>query len=124
MNKSHFFGLWREHCHGKFPSILNEPRNILSPVEAQKISAYLENCPIWVASPGLEKSKICPSEIAGTLSIKTDGKWAWQDTMAYYVRKLRISPPLEFVSHFNEKNGHWPSESEVDVLLLEFPDFE
>jgi hypothetical protein len=123
MNKLQIFGLWKEHCHGEFPSLFEEPQGALSSTDAESIARYLENCPIWVASPGLENSKVFPAEVAGTLSIRTDGQWAWQDTMAHYVRKLRISPPSAFVNDVEKKNGVWPSEHDVNIALMVFPDF-
>jgi hypothetical protein len=123
MDKSKFFFFFKEHGLDDFPSILDAPQNMLSPGEAEMIARYLESSPIWVASPGIVHSHIDPAEIAGTLSIRTDGHWAWQDTMAYYVRKFRVSPPAEFVSEVQQKGGTPPLEFTVNVGSLEFPEF-
>lgn len=118
MNKSQLFGMWLEHCQGDFTSLLKQPRGRLSQEDAERVARYLENCPLWIAVPGIEKSTISPSDIAGTGSIRTDGQWAWQDTMAYYVRHLRISPPSGFVDEVNRRCGVWPAEAEINVDLL------
>ena len=124
MDKSKIFGLWQEHCGGNFPPLKKEPQRILSLTDAEKIARYLDNCPIWIASPGLVNSCIGNmDEIAGTLSIKTNGKWAWQDTMPYYVRHFRISPPLEFLHEIKNGDAAIPLENEINVMSLDFPDF-
>ena len=76
---------------------------------------------LWVASPGFVYSPI-DGRIAGSMSLKTDGEWAWQDTMAHYVREHRICPPWEFVQHVRRKSYIPPSEEDVDVTQLDFPE--
>lgn len=124
MEKSQFFGLWKEHCGEGFPSLCEAPQKVLSSSDAMKVAEYLEACPIWVASPGVVNSCICdPNEVAGTLSIRTNGKWAWQDTMAYYVRRFRISPPLNFLDDIKNGDVAIPLENEIDLSSLHFPFF-
>jgi len=123
MEKSQCFGLWKEHCGEEFPSLREVPHDILSPSDAMKVADYLDGCPVWIASPGLVMSCVNSDEVAGTLSLRTNGKWAWQDTMAHYVRRLRISPPTQFL--YDIKNGHAaiPLESELEIHAMHFPDF-
>jgi len=121
MRKSNFFGFWAEHCGKEFPTLADQPRDVLSESESALVATYLENCPVWVASPGIVYSPY-DGRIAGSMSINTDGEWAWQDTTAYYVREYRISPPLEFIRHIQRKNYIPPSEGEVDVTQLDFPE--
>jgi len=122
MDKSKIFGLWKEHFNDTFPSLLDAPRAKLSSRDMEMIAHYLEICPIWIASPGVVYSSTNTVEIAGTPSIRTDGQWAWQDTMAYYVRKLHITPPAEFVLSVQEKMGIPPLETDLNLELLEFPE--
>jgi murein endopeptidase len=121
MKKSNFFGFWAEHCGNGFPAFAEQPKNVLSESEAELVATYLENYPIWVASPGIVYSPV-DGCIAGSMSIKTDGEWAWQDTMAYYVRKYHVSPSLEFIQHIQRKSYISPSEREIDVAQLDFPE--
>ncbi|WP_343725386.1 hypothetical protein [Herbaspirillum huttiense] len=124
MNKSQLFGLWKEHCGEGFPSLYAQTAAVLSPEDAAKVADYLASCPIWIASPGGVKSCIPDSdEFAGTLSIRTNGKWAWQDTMAYYVSRLRISPPVEFLKDIRNGDMEVPDEDAIDIASLEFPVF-
>lgn len=122
MNKSQIFGLWKEHINDTFPSLLDEPQGKLSLADTEIIARYLEGCPIWIASPGIIYSSVNTTEIAGTPSIRTDGQWAWQDTMAYYVRKLQVSPPVEFVLMVKQKMGIPPLETDLNLEMLEFPE--
>jgi hypothetical protein len=121
MEKSKFFGFWMEHCGKGFPLLAGQTKNVLSKLESVFVAKYLESCPVWVASPGIVYSPI-DGRIAGSMSVKTDGEWAWQDTMAYYVREYRICPPFEFIQHIQCKNYISPSEKEVDVARLDFPE--
>ena len=120
MEKSNFFGFWAEHCGEGFPYFVDQPKNVLSESESILVAAYLENCPVWIASPGIVYSPL-DGHIAGSMSVKTDGEWAWQDTTAYYVREYRISPPLEFIRHIQSRSYIFPSEKEIDVAQLDFP---
>jgi hypothetical protein len=122
MGKKHLFGFWLEHCGDGYPSLLQQPTGVLSEVDADRIATYLENCPMLGASPGLVYSLFHDGEIAGSGSVMTDGEWAWEDTMAYYVRRYRISPPIDFVRRIHDKGYLSPSKDELDVSLLNFPE--
>lgn len=120
MDKNHCFGFWREHSGDAFPSVLSASRQVLSEEKANLVAQYLSSCPVWIASPGVEFSGFNDGAEAGTGSVCTDGAWAWQDTMAYYVRQYKIAPPVEFLHHI-ECMGYSPP-SQVDVASLEFPE--
>jgi hypothetical protein len=121
MKKSHFFGLWAEHYGEGYPLLLEQPENTLSESEAIRIAHYLKSCPLWIYSPGIIYSSFQNGDIAGSGSILTDGIWAWDDTMAYYVLHHRISPPSGFINHLRHKKYIPPSDKEVDVVSLKFP---
>lgn len=122
MDKSKIFGFWQEIDGDTFPSLKDVPFNTLSNKETGYITHYLENCPIWIASPGIVFSFFNPEEIAGTPSIRTDGHWAWPETIAYYVKTYKISPPIEFIQHVKKRQGIAPSDLEVRVDTLVFPE--
>jgi len=116
------FGLWAESPWagsngGKFPSVYDQPRGVLSESEASRLAAYLDECPIFAASPGIVFSE---GDVAGTGSIVTDGEWGWEDTMSYYVRKYRISPPLDFVQKVRSRNFVPPMEGDIDFSAISF----
>jgi hypothetical protein len=121
MEKSNFFGLWAEHCGASYPSLLEQPINVLPELEAVHLAHYLKSCPVWIASPGVVYSPFRDGGVSGTGSILTDGVWAWSDTMAYYVSRFRITAPLGFLRHVRRRKYVPPAEKEVDVYSLEFP---
>jgi hypothetical protein len=101
MEKSNLFGFLSEYCGEDFPTLTDQPKDVLSDSESALIAAYLDNCPVWVASPGIVYSSF-DGWVAGSASVKIDGEWAWEDTMAYYVRKYRIGPTFEFIQHIQK----------------------
>ena len=121
MDKSRFFGFWKEYSGNGFPSLLDQPTNVLDDEEAEKVANYLNRCPMWVASPGHVKSTYS-DEVAGSLSIRTDGKWAWQDTTAYFVKKYKIGLPSTFLEYLREKNFTLDESENIDIYNLEFPE--
>jgi hypothetical protein len=120
MDKSHFFGFWREHCGDAFPSIFNAQKHQLNEKMVNAVANYLVNCPVWIASPGIVRCAMDDSVIAGTGSVLTDGVWAWQDTMACYVRQVGIAVPAAFLQHIEKRRFEPPND--LDVNILQFPE--
>lgn len=119
MDKAHILGFWAEHCGEGFPSIKFAPRGSLSKAESELVATYLAACPIWISSPGAEESQLHDNVIAGTSSIRTDGEWAWHDTIAFYVRMHGIFLPDKFLQAVRAKNYLPPAENAVNLLTLE-----
>jgi hypothetical protein len=123
MEKSKIFGLWAEHYGEGYPALCDQVTDVLSKSESICMANYLRSCPVWIASPGVVYSPFQDNNISGTGSILTDGIWAWSDTMAYYVFHYRISPPSDFVCHVKNRKYIRPTEIEVNVSSLEYPEF-
>lgn len=77
---------------------LMENLNFLSIEDAQIISAYMESCVVideWLSN--------IKDPISGRLDIPSktwsDGKFAWDSSHIYYVRKYRARLPNVFVEH-------------------------
>ena len=121
VKKTNFFGFWAEHCGNGYPALSEQLKDELSESESILIAKYLDSCPVWISSPGLAN---CPFDgsVSGSRSVITDGDWAWEATMAYYVREYRISPPLEFIQHVQNKLYIPPSEKDIDLSQLDFPE--
>lgn len=64
------------------------------------ILKYLEAGALAAAVPGLDEDVLAvPPRIIGPIHIRTDGVWAWPETLAYYVRAYHVALPEEFVEH-------------------------
>lgn len=123
MESAKMLGMWAEYCGEDFPSIAVAHKGNIDNEIRERIAAYLENSPIWVASPGVAHSLLNGNEIAGTTSIRTDGTWAWHDTFAHYVRNHAIVPPDDFLKWVEAHKYTAPAEDEIDLISLEFPMF-
>jgi hypothetical protein len=55
--------------------------------QRQQVVAYLDSGVLLFASPGVLRDFLSesPDKIAGTMSILTDGIWAWPSVLSYYV---------------------------------------
>ena len=115
------FGFWRENSAVQSESIFEATRGSLSGQNLQLVSAYLAACPILIASPGISRSVFDRSKIAGTFSVQTNGRWAWPDTMSYYVRHHGIDPPEDFVKEVVQGGGVAPTEDDIDIRNLTLP---
>ncbi|MFZ2752447.1 MAG: hypothetical protein WAZ48_03270 [Lysobacteraceae bacterium] len=122
MDKNHLFGFWKEDYGDNFPPLVDASRCRWDPALQVKVVSYLQRCPIWIASPGAVCSLLDEGVVAGTVSIRTDGKWAWQETVAHYVGQHQLALPSEFLAHLELRNYLPPTEQEVDVAALNFPE--
>lgn len=122
MDKNHLIGFWKESCGEGFPSLSEAPRDQLDPVLKERVIAYLQQCPMWIASPGPVFSPLDKGAVVGTASVRTDGKWAWQETMAHYVAQHQFALPPEFLRDLELRKYQAPTEQEVDTTVLDFPE--
>lgn len=58
-------------------------------------------------------------EVVG-LSIRTDGKWLWNDSVLYYLREHNITPPDDFVQYYTSRGfaPRIPSDAELAEVEL------
>ena len=121
MKTENVLGMWREHSGGEFPYLSTSPRQVLEAQKLKLVLNYLKNGPIWIVSPGLVYSSISPGVVAGSSGVRTDGLWAWHDTLAHYVEVQQVQLPAEFIARICEADGVPPSEESIDLESLELP---
>jgi hypothetical protein len=84
------------------------------------ILKYLEAGAAAAAVPGVEEDVLAdPPRIIGPMHIRTDGIWAWPETLAYYVRIHHIALPEEFVQHMRANGWSCPHVAPAGRLNLE-----
>jgi hypothetical protein len=77
----------------------------LSDDEADRLVTYL-NAGVIV----LHTTAMLPDPLSGSsipqvrISQRTDGVWAWDDSVAYFAKKYRISPGIEFLGYLRSRN--------------------
>jgi len=64
---------------------------------------------------------ISGESFSGSLSVRTDGVWVWQDDLAHYVKDHNVALPQEFLTHIKSNNYAVPSLISVDESKLQFP---
>jgi hypothetical protein len=72
-----------------------------------------------VYSPGRDDDVLDDSRAAGSVSIATDGVYAWPRTLVHYVRTYEVELPSEFEAHM-ERQG-WIPRNDVDKSSVELP---
>lgn len=112
---------YREFGHEGGPSIL-PLRGKGTWADKEKIVRYLARGKLMVGSPGLERDVFDPSRTAASLSIRTDGTYAWHDLLAYYVRNYDVALPPEFEEHMARNKYEVPEG--IDARSLHFDDEE
>jgi hypothetical protein len=85
-----------------------------------KLVAYMRGGKAIVVSPGLTRDVFDSTASAGSLTIATDGTFAWYRPLAYYVERYDVELPLEFVRHVAALGYATPRD--VNVRELELPD--
>ena len=87
--------------------------------EAEVIK-YLESGHLFAAVPGVEDDVLSPHRpIIGALHIRTDGCFAWPNTLSYWVKQYHISLPQEFLDHMQQCGWRLPSGFTPTGMMLD-----
>ena len=113
-------GFFRELRHGKQdgPLLKDAVREAGDPDEA-KVVSYLRAGQVLMASPGIVRDVLDPQRgIIGSLSILTDGVYAWPSDLAHYVERHHACLPDEFVAHMASNGWHVPERMDLSSVQL------
>ena len=67
-------------------------------------------------SPGLIPDVFQPTMLAGARHIRTDGFYAWPDSLAYYVERYQVALPDELEEHMSARG--WKVPDDIDTRGL------
>jgi hypothetical protein len=81
-----------------------------------EVVAYLRAGKLLVMSPGLVHDPLEPGRLAGKRSMRTDGVFAWPDSLAYFVERYRVELPAAFEHHM-ARSG-WTMPEAIDITDL------
>lgn len=113
-------GFFRELSHGKKdgPELKQALRAAGDPEEA-KVVRYLRAGKVFMASPGIVRDVVdSESPMIGSLSILTDGRYAWPSDLAHYVERYHVRLPEDFLAHMAAQHWRVPQSIELESLQL------
>jgi hypothetical protein len=88
--------------------------------DEEKILRYLDSGTPCAATPGVEEDiLLVPPRVIGPMHIRTDGAWAWPETLAYYVRVYHILLPNDFIEDMQKNGWVCPSVDLKEPITLE-----
>ena len=117
LNRVGFFSELR-HGNQQGPRLKDAIRPAEDPDEA-RISRYLKAGKVLMASPGIVRDVLDPEgAIIGSLSILTDGRYAWPSDLAYYVEHYHVRLADEFVRHMAAQEWRVPDQIDMSTLQL------
>lgn len=102
------------------PSLVDALRAEAHP-DAEQIVAYLQKAPYFVFSPGVEADVFTGQGHAGSGSTRTDGFFAWPDSLPYYVVRYHVALPEAFLAHGRKRQWQIPEGLEVRGLDMPRP---
>lgn len=108
-------GCFRELGYEDGPSLV-EARGKRTSNHRHEVVAYLKAGRLLVMSPGIVRDYFDRGSVAGTRSIRTDGTFAWPDSLAFYVERYAIELPADFEQHMAAQHWHMPHE--IDIVGL------
>jgi hypothetical protein len=82
--------------------------------EPAQVLAYLEGGQVLLATTAKETDVFDPGAGAVVpMSFRTDGRWIWTDTVAYYLSTYALSPDEEFLAHIRALDYRLPAVDAV-----------
>lgn len=108
---------FREFGYEHGPSIL-PLRGKGRSLNKDAVLRYLSGGKLKVMSPGLMPDVFDPSRTADSMSILTDGTYAWHELLAYYVQHYDVALPAEFEAHMARNGFEVPGG--IDTRSLKF----
>ena len=113
-------GFFRELKHGKAdgPS-LRESLAQDADADDANVAKYLRAGVALASAPGIVRDILAKdTPIIGSLSIFTDGVYAWPSDLAHYVERHHARVPAEFVAHARANNWAVPAGVDLSSLKL------
>jgi len=74
------------------------------------VVAYLRGGHTTAYCVGLEADVFDETKLAGSLSVRTDGTYAWPELLAYYVEHYDIALPEDFEEHMRANRWQVPKQ--------------
>ncbi|WP_448255578.1 hypothetical protein [Microbacterium aurum] len=110
---------WVATAEGERPP-LNEER--LSPEEAAKVGAYLENGAVVMHTTARGVDVLADDARVVPLTIRTDGEYVWTGPVTYYVQTYGVAPDPEFLAHVRAQGyeARTPTDDEIAAAAKVF----
>lgn len=90
---------------------------LLTTEMAGQVARYLDAAPVALRLESVADAGPASDDNHVARSVRTDGRWVWDDNLAHYVRTFRWAPvPEEFVRDIRARNFQLPLISEDQIL--------
>jgi len=90
---------------------------LLTTEMAGQVARYLDAAPVALRLESVAAAGPASDDNHVARSVRTDGRWVWDDNLAHYVRTFRWAPvPEEFVRDVRARNFQLPLISEDQIL--------
>lgn len=91
---------WDQSASGSNIPPIDDRLPTLPDQEAELLLRFLEGGHIVLRTTARIPDPLMEGSIPRIgISTRTDGEWAWDDSLIYFVRHHRISPPAEFMEY-------------------------
>lgn len=108
-------GCFRDLGYERGPSVA-DLRGKRKPEHQARVVDYLRAGKVLVMSPGLVNDVFDKTVVAGKRSIRTDGEYAWPDSLAFFVERYQVELPADFEEHMAARG--WVMPANIDVRGL------
>lgn len=123
-----WFGFWNEYGDNYLscPSITDFiDEQVNNRYEKEQLIAYLKNGIVLVASSRAAFPSPIDREIGfGSVSIRTDGKWLWLDTICNLIEQHSVIVPEAFYADVVSNQFIIPEVSDQQMEQLNWPEFK
>lgn len=85
----------------------------------ERIAAYLEPCPVFLAWMGYTRDEIAGRfEVPGGAAIASDGTYYWRLDGVEYLKEYGVPVPADAVRHFEERGWVPPAIAHEEYLRI------
>lgn len=119
MKKLKKVGFYKEQPHGdeNGDSLINSINNGVY-INLSKVLGYLEHGHLLMVAPAVLTDLLSEEQkYIGTLTILTDGAWAWPGDLVYYIQHYGLSLPEDFLHHMENRDWNVVDVDINDLIL-------
>jgi hypothetical protein len=92
--------------------IFSPDRPRLAGEEKERVAAWLEAGPAVLGTDGRLPDVVDPARGESVpMSYRTDGRWLWTESVAYYLTTYGIAPEPGLLAHIRSAHGHSPVDA-------------
>lgn len=98
---------------------LAEAKGKLPEEDRARVATYLRTGSVLAASGSSEDDWFTGEKNVARMYFRTDGVWAWMESLAYYAEKHGVAPPQEFLEHMKARDWNCPVLTHEQLVAIE-----